>query len=167
MTKQEALNLFNGLQAVSNLPGAKWAYAVARNIAKLKGEVEALQKAYSADKDFMTYEKQRLELAQKYSVKEKGNPKTVKVGGNEEFLIADKDKFNQKLKKLQKEHKKAIDERQKQVDDFNEILKEKIEIDLYMIDSDYIPEGITPAQVSAIMPIISEKLDNGGNGKVK
>jgi len=167
MTKQELFNLFNGLQSVSNLSGAKWAYAVAKNMAKLRSEVEALQKAYVASEEFVAYENQRLELAQKYSVKEKGKPKTIKVGGVEEYIIGDRDRFNQEFKKLQKKHKKAVDERKKQVDDFNEILKEEVEIDLHMIDSDYIPEGITPAQVSAIMLIISEKLDNSSNGKVK
>jgi len=157
MKKQEALNLYNGLQAVSNLPGAKWAYAIARNIAKLEPEIKALQKAYTPSEEFVAYDKERLKLAQKYSIKEKGEPKTIKVGITEEYLIDDKDKFNQELIKLQKKHKKIIDERQKQLDDFNEILKEEVEIDLYMIDSGYIPEEITPAQVSAIMAVINEK----------
>lgn len=160
MTKQEVLSLFNGLQAVSEFPGAKWAYGVAKNLAILKPEIEALQKAYSASEEFMAYESQRLELAQKYSVKENGNPKTIKTGGGEEYIIADRDKFSQELKKLQKKHKRAIEERQKQIGDFNEILKEEVEIDFYMISPDYIPEEITPAQLSAIMPIISEKKGN-------
>ena len=157
MTKQKVLNLWGGLQAVSELPGAKWAYGVARNIEKLRSEVEALQKAYTASEEFVAYENQRIELAQKYSIKKKGVPQTVKVGQTTEYLIADQDKFNQELIKLQKKYKKAIDERQKQIDDFNEILKEEVEIDLYKIFSDYIPEGITPAQLSVIMPVISEK----------
>jgi len=157
MKKQDVLQLFNGLQAVSNLPGAKWSYAVARNITKLKPEVEALQKAYSADKDFVEFENKRIELAQKHAVKEKGNPKKIKIGNNEEYIIADKDKFNKELTPIQKKYKKAIDERKKQIDDFNDILKEEIEIDLYMVSSEYIPEGITPAQLSNIMPIIEEK----------
>ena len=159
MTKQEALNLYNGLQNVSNLKGAKWAYAIARNVEKLRPEVEALRKAYTMSEEFADYEGKRLELAQKYSVKEKNVPKTVKIGQTEEYLIADKDKFNQEVAKLQKKYNKAIVERKKQLKDFNEILGEKIEIDLYMIDSDYIPEEITSGQVSAIMPIIREKED--------
>jgi len=157
MKKQEVLNLFNGLQAVSNLPGAKWSYAVARNITKLRPEVEALQKAFTPSEEFNVYDQKRIELAQKYSVKEKGVPKTVKVGMSEEYLIADKDKFNKELFKLQETYKKTLDERKKQVDDFNEILEEKIEVELYMVDSEYIPEAITPAQLSNIMFIIREK----------
>ena len=38
--------------------------------------------------------------------------------------------------------------------DFNEILKERIEVDLYKIDADLIPEDITPAQLSAIMLVV-------------
>jgi len=156
MNKQDILDLYNGLQAVSNLPGAKWAYAVARNITKLRPEIEALQKAFTAGKEFLDYNKKRMDLAKKYAVKVDGKPKTIKVGSTEEYLIDDEAKFNRELDKLKKKYKKAIEERQKEVDDFNEILKEEIEIDLYMINSDYIPEGITPAQVSAIMPVIDE-----------
>ena len=159
MTKNDALNLYNGLQNVSNLKGAKWAYAIARNVEKLRPEVEALRKAYTMSEEFADYEGKRLELARKHSVKEKGTPKTVKIGQTEEYLIADKDKFNQEIAKLQKKYNKAIVERKKQLEDFNEILEEKVEMDLHMIDSDYIPEEITPEQVSAIMPIIREKED--------
>jgi len=157
MKKQKVLNLWNGLQAVSNLPGAKWSYAVARNITKLRPEVEALQKAFTADKEFIEYDKKRQELAQKHAVKEKGSPKKIKIGNSEEYLIADKDKFNKELAPIQEKYKKAIDERKKQIDDFNDILKEEVEINLYMVSSEYIPEGITPAQLSNIMPIIEEK----------
>ena len=157
MTKQDVLNLYSGLQAVSGLPGAKWAYGVARNMAKLRPEIEALQKAYVPSEEFIEYEKERVKLAQKHSVKEKGESKKIKVGANEEYLIGDKDKFKQELVKLRKKYKKIIDKEQKQLDDFNEILKEEVEIDFYLIFSDYIPEEITPAQVSAIMPVISEK----------
>ena len=38
--------------------------------------------------------------------------------------------------------------------DFNEILKERIEVDLYKIDADLIPEDIAPAQLSAIMLVV-------------
>lgn len=38
--------------------------------------------------------------------------------------------------------------------DFNEILKERIEVDLYKIDADLIPEDITPAQLSVIMLVV-------------
>ena len=157
MTKKEALNLYNGLQGVSDLPGAKWAYGIAKNVEKLRTEIEALQKAFTPSKEFSEYNDKRIELAQKYAIKEDGKPRTVKIGNTEEYLIGDKDKFNKELSKLQKEYKKNLDDRKKQVDDFNEILEEKVEIDLYMINPDYIPEGITPAQMSAIMPIISEK----------
>ncbi|MFA5395224.1 MAG: hypothetical protein WC346_04320 [Methanogenium sp.] len=159
MNKQDALNLWNGLHAVSGLKGAKWAYAVAKNINNLKSEIEALQKSIAPSKEFSEYNNKRLELAQKHAAKEKGVPKKIKIGNTEEYLIADKNKFNKELKPLQKKYKKALDERDKQMKDFEEILKEEVKIDLHMVDSDYIPEEITPAQVTAVMPIINEKED--------
>jgi hypothetical protein len=157
MKKQELLNLFNGLQDVSNLPGAKWAYAVARNVTKLKPEVEALQKAYQADEKFLEYENKRLKLAQKHAVKKDGKPQTIDIAGHKEYLVTDESKFNIEFEKLKKEYKEALDTRKKQVEDFNEILTEEVEVDLYLINHDYIPEGITPAQLTAIMPIVDEK----------
>jgi len=156
MKKQNVLNLWNGLHAVSGLKGAKWAYAVAKNINNLKSEIEALQKSIAPSKEFSEYNNKRLALAQKHAIKKEGKPQTVKIGNTEEYLIKDKNKFNKELKPLQKEYKKALDERDKQMKDFEEILKEEIKIDLYMVDSDNIPEEITPAQVTAVMPVIRE-----------
>lgn len=157
MTKQEILDLYNGLKAVSNLPGARWAYAVAKNMDRLQPEIRALQKAFAHDEDFAEYESKRRELAKEHAVKEDGKPKTVKVGANEEYLIDDQDKFNKELKKLQKKHEEAVDNREQQIEDFNELLSEEVELDLYMINPDYIPEEITPAQVQAIMAVIDEE----------
>jgi len=157
MNKQDALNLWNGLHAVSGLKGAKWSYGVAKNINNLKSEIEALQKSITPSKEFSEYNNKRLALAQKYAIKKEGNPQTVKIGNTEEYLIKDKNKFNKELKPLQKEYQKALDEREKQMKEFEEILKEEIKIDLHMVDSDNIPEEITPAQVTAVMPIIREK----------
>lgn len=154
MTKQEVLNLYNGLQAVSNLSGAKWSYAIVKNISKIEQEIKALQKAYAFSDEFAAYEQKRIGLARKHAVKKAGEPQTVRIGNNEEYLIKDEKKFNVELDKLQKKHQKAVNDRKKQLADFNEILKEKIEIDLYKIDPDLIPEEITPAQLSAIMLVI-------------
>lgn len=162
ITKQEALDLYNGLQAVGNLPGAKWAYAVARNINILQPEINSLQKAYAInDKKYQEFNNKREELARKHAKKEDGKPKKINTGNKQEYILEDTKAFEKEFKKLKKEYKNAVEKREKQIEEFNEILKEKIEIDLYMINPDYIPEKITPAQVSNIMLIIDErKLDN-------
>jgi len=162
LTKQQVLDLYNGLQAVSNLPGAKWAYAVDRNINKLQPEINSLQRAYAInDEEYKEFNNKREQLAKKHAKKEDGKPKTITLNNKREYILEDEEAFQKEFKKLKKEYKEAVKRREEQMDEFNDILKDEIELNLYMIDPDYMPEKITPTQVSNIMLVIDErKLDN-------
>lgn len=155
ITKGEVINLFNGLHTVLDLPGAKFSYAVARNINILKTETRALAKAERPMDDFLTYEKERIELAKSHAKKDKdGNPVTEEKEAGKSFVVEDMKKFQEDFEKLKEKHKEALDRRKKQLDDFNELLKEESKVDLYTIPEEYIPEGITTAQMTGILPII-------------
>ncbi len=156
LTKQQVLDLNTGLEDVSHLPGAKWAYVIARNIALLKPEMEALQKAYAADSEYIEYDNERVKVVELHAVKENGKPQKETKNGVEQYVIDNEEKFDKAISQLQKKYEAAISSRKKQVQEFEEILKEETEINLFLVDPVNLPEAITPAQLSVILPIIKE-----------
>ena len=152
MKNREILELNQALSSL-NLKGFKFSYGVAKNIALLKTEIESLQKTMVASEPFKEYEQARIALAEKYSKKdESGNPI---VKGNE-YEIADREVFDKELIKLQTTHKVAIEERQKQIDDFNKLLEEEAKVELYKIKLEDVPEDITTEEMTAIYVLIEE-----------
>lgn len=155
-TNQEIIDLYKGLQSVEHLTGAKFAYAVARNSNLLKKELIALRQANVPTDDYMEYEEARGALAESHSKKDKdGKPETFDNGNR--FVIEDPSKFEEAFKELRLKHKAVISVRKKQEKEFNELLEEKVEIELFMIPQSYLPEDISTKQMVAILPIVKEK----------
>lgn len=151
-TRKELGDLYQALLSVGNLTGVKFSYAVARNLATLKSEMESLKKSVAMTDKFDEYEVKRVTLAEKYSVKEDGKPKIV----DNKYEIQDQKSFDKDLKELQIEYKEHIDNRANQLKELEELLKEEVEVSLFMITQDMIPEAITSKQMADIMPIIKE-----------
>ena len=159
-TKQEAVNLFKGLQNVGNLGGVKFSYAVSRNIEKLKPEMKAIEEAYKADKDFFKYDEERQALAKDHSLKVNGKSKMEIVDGNQMYIMKDQGKYDIALENLKKFHTEALAKREKQQEEFKKLMKEEMEIELYTMLLEVIPEGITSKQMTGILKIVDEKVLN-------
>ena len=151
--KQDALNLYNSLDKLGDLTGVKFAYGISKNINILKPEVDALQEASKPSDEFTAYEKLREELLKKHAKKDKDD-KPVIVDNS--YVLADQKGFDVGFKKIQKEHKKAIDDRQAQVDEVEKLLKEKVEVKLHMIKTEDVPENISTAQFHSISDLIED-----------
>lgn len=154
---KELLNLDGALKSVGNLEGVRFAYAVSRNIARLKPEIESLHSSIKPSEEFNNFDKARVELAEKHADKdEAGKPVIIKGKNGEEYEIKDKKKFEKELEALKKEHKVAIDGRDKQIEDFNKMLEDEIEFDAYTIKIEDVPKNITPQQMTGILGIIED-----------
>lgn len=154
---EKILELYVGLSEVSHLPGAKFAYAVTRNLNKIKSEITAIQKADTPSEKFVKFDEARVALAASLAKKdEKGNPLKEIVDGVNRFVIEDMDNFEKAFDKLKVEHAQAIKDREKQISDFKEIMEQEVEVDLYMIPPEYLPDGINSKQLAKIMPIVKE-----------
>ncbi len=152
ITKEKAVDLFNSLNDVGSLQGVKFAYAIARNINILKPEVEAIQKAIEPNNDFKEYNEKRVELAEKYSVKVDGKAKVE----NGQYVLENEDDFKKEFKLLKDKYKSVIDARQRQQDEFEEMIKEEFEIELFTLPVEYIPENISTDQMEGILSIVVE-----------
>ena len=156
LTRREILNLNAGFRLVANLSGLQFAYTIARNSEQLKSEVRAIQKVAKAEEDYVTYDKDRVELVKKYAVKENGTEKIVGEGENAHYVISNQEDFDKELKELQKKHRKAIDRRIEQEKELDAFLDKEVEVVLFMLKFEDLPQNITPGQLEALSPILAK-----------
>jgi hypothetical protein len=131
MTNAEIVNIFTNLTDPKNklteLTGAKFSYALIRNSSILRPAVVA-------------YEEARKVLLESFSKKDKEKKpvlETVKVGEVEQqqYVLEDQVKF-------QKE--------------FQALLQEEVNVNLFQISLDEVPTEITGSQMMLIYPIIKD-----------
>lgn len=153
LKRQAVLDLWNGLQGVGNLTGVKIAYAVGKNIEKVKQEVEVIGKTIQPSKEFMEYDQKRVALAQKHAKKDdKGQP--IVAGG--QYIMEDRAAFDKDFETLKEENKTVVESREKQQTDYITLLDEEVELDLHTVKLSDVPETITVQQMSKISVIINE-----------
>lgn len=153
MTNNELIELYSNLSALTSLKGAKFNYAVAKNISLLKPEVEAIRSSVKHTELFEAYEKERIALCEKHAKKDE-NKNPIKESNN--YVIDDLKAFSEALKSLQEVHKEAMTEQEKQLADLETLLKAENTIELYKISLSDVPDEITTVQMNALYPIISE-----------
>lgn len=130
-TKEEFVNLVNGLFAIQELKGKKFSLVVSKNITILRNELKELEEFARPSEEFLT-------LAHKVNA------------------IADEDTKDSKerIDKLEEENKELVKTRKKQMDEVSERIKEEIAIDLHSISENILPEDITAKQINQIQKII-------------
>ena len=112
-------------------------------------------------------DEERIKLAEQYSEKNKEGKviyltaKKDKDGKevvkNNAYVLEDENKFEKEFTKLKGKHKEAISKRDKQIEEYNKLLEEEIEIELHKIAMDDVPEDIATGQLQGIFEIIDEK----------
>ena len=108
--------------------------------------------------DFKKFEEERVELAKKHSKKDKkGEVKTITNKGVQEFDIESQEKFDKDFEALKKTHKTAIDNREKQIKEYKELVETEAETEVYKIKLSDVPSDISVAQMEIIKELISDE----------
>jgi len=172
MTFEEVFILKDGLVKAGRLQrGVRFHYAIFKNLKKVQREVKLLEKILEPTPDFKTYDKERTALNKRHSKKdEKGNP--VIVPGPDlqpKHVFKDFEKWEEESEILKGNHEKAIQEREEQIDEYNDMMKKEIDqpIQFFMIDESYwakevkgemefLVDGLTAEFLWGIKEIIKE-----------
>lgn len=145
----------NAIAILAQVKGScKFAYGVAKNKKILDDEASLMRTGIAPKKEFMDYENKRVVLCEKHADKD-NDGKPIIVNNLYQGLDAN-EKFQKEMKKLAEDNEKAISDRQKQIDSFNEMLKEECEIELWQIKLEDIPDGITADSIGHLTHIIVE-----------
>src|SRR3990167_4353444 len=157
MKKTEIIQLYRNLNTLGQLQGVKFAYSISRNLAILKPEIEALEKASSPTPEFLEMDKERIKLVEEHAEKdEKGKPKKK---GNEYVIPEDKkEDFENAFEAFKLEHKELFDAREKQIEEYNELLQTESEVKLYKVNLVDVPQNITVQQMHSISSFVDDSI---------
>jgi len=175
MTRIELLDFWNALQLLGDdQPGAKFNFAVIKNIAKMEGMVKkiaiAQQKAQRKPESFVEFDKARKALCKEYADRDDdGEPKMVGEAKELQFVITErKAEFDEKIKELQEEHAPVFKEIETNVEAFGNLMREKIDLVVHQVNEDDVPYELTRKQIKQIAPMIfglAEILEDSPGGE--
>jgi len=154
ITKQELLSLYLNLNKLGNLKGVKFSYGVSKNLALLSPEIESLNKVQEMSEEFKKFEEKRVELIKDYSKKDESGKDIIE---NNSYVVLDQKKWDKVFDKLKEDNKEVVKKREKQIEEYLELLKTESDIKLYKIKLADIPEDITTIQMNSIISIIIEE----------
>ena len=156
--KGQLLQLWYVFEGIKNQKqNIKFSYFVAKNKLTIKDEIDLLNEAQEVPETFQLYDRKRADLAADMAdrVPSTGQPKTE----NGQYIIIErKDEFDEELAKLKKQYAKVIEQRNKQIEAFKEILEEETEFEGHQIKLRDIPQAIEPSVLEILLQtnLISE-----------
>lgn len=127
------VQLLKGLYAVQELPGLKFALVSAKNIRILKKELADLEEVAKPTPEFQELSKKVAEIQQ---------------GPSEDAAR------KKAIDELEKDNKSLIEARKKQMDELQKLMPEEVELKVWVIKEDMLPETITPGQLNGLFPIL-------------
>ena len=146
MKKSEVLSLATELAKLvdKDVGNVKAAYAIARNIkiiAPIVSDLESLKEKVTKE-----FEDARTALCELHADKDEDGK--VKVE-NDQYVGLPNDEFSDALKELIESHQPRIQE-------FNDLLQEDEDVELYKVDIENLPSTLTAQQMLVLFSIIKE-----------
>jgi hypothetical protein len=156
------------LDTFSSRENTRLHYAIAKNLAKLRPEIEAMDKAQEGSEAWKAFEKQRHDLAESHAKRGPDNqplteptklPDGRTIAGLKSFVIEDKAGFDLVRKALEAENAKLLEERKEQLDNFLLTLETFTEIDFHQIDFDLVADDKGLQKENSDMPPLGALLE--------
>ena len=171
LKRAELEGIYKALKQTENLAGdssngAKYAYAIAKNVSKIESELKFMDKARAKSEKMEEFSKKRTEMLEKHANKdENGKPmkKNGMMPGVVEYDVFDKSGEIKKAfvtadSKLREQYKDAIEKYEKQMDDYEKMLDEEVEFEFHAIKPEYVPNTVTPAQMTGLIPMLDGEI---------
>lgn len=147
MRKRDLYVFIQSLNSVVELKGVKFAYAVLKNKRKIEEEIKLFEEVIRPNPEFEEYERKRITLCEIHSEKDtEGRPVIVE----DKYKLVDVDLFNSELEKLKTNYQEVIDERIRQINEYNVILDETLDINFEKLNFLDIPTNISAKELESI-----------------
>jgi len=163
ITKKQLLDFNQAFNVLSSTVQSKvLVYSLLKNSKLIADEAEALNKAFETDsEEYKDYIQKTQELSQKYGDKDETGE--LKLTENKMGVIVsdpeNKKNLTEEIKKLDEDYKDALEARNKELEKYNELLSEEIEIDFNKIKLKDLPDTLTndaKFAVSVLIDLIEE-----------
>lgn len=161
MKNSEMIDIANALETLGSIKaGVRFAMWVAQNLRNLKPKREVLSELLKTPKVVEDWQKDISRVRAKYTFEQKQGEPVRFLPGKEEEFIAIREEMREKYPDLDEK----IDEHNKKVD---EALKEEIEVYLYTIDTEDLPDVVTGNMIMPLFQLISDKKKETGKDEPK
>lgn len=153
----EALN--NNIEELKKLKGAKFAYAIIKNLETLNTESKVIQSVYTISDEYKEYDKARVDLCERYADKdENGQPiKNYITDKSFEYkLDLTNQVFISAMDELTQKYKDSIITNNEKSLEYNKFLMEESTIKFTDIDFSTIPDDISVELLSVIKPFVKD-----------
>jgi hypothetical protein len=163
LRRKQVLEIDAALGALAqHAKGVKLAYAIAKNRASLRGEVEAIREADKPTAEFLTYEERRIAAAKAHAKKDaQGEPV---IAGNA-YVLEDQAAFDATLGAIRQQHAEAIAAREAQLVELGKLLDDAVEVALHRVKLEAIeaPGAIAEdvAIADLLVPLVGTVIDEG------
>lgn len=155
LTKLDVIRLWNAIEACKEHKNTKFIYAILKTKKLIKDEVEMLTALSSPSRKFQEYQKHRVELCTKYCEKENARP--LIENGEYVFSEENRGKFEEELIKIKAKYKDWIDERDEQMANYNQMLKDEVDVEIHQVGLMYVPEDLNATVLEGLLPLIMEE----------
>lgn len=147
MKRKDLYVNLQSLETVKDLKGVKFSYSLLKNKRKFEEEIKLFEEVIKPNEEYEKYEMKRISLCEIHAEKDEAG-KPVILG--DKYKLIDMNLFNEELEVLKSGYKDVIDERTRQINEYNLILEEEVSIDITKISFIDLPLDITPKQLESI-----------------
>lgn len=143
----QIMELVEGFKKVEEIkvvkPNKRFNYAVALNLANLTSNVKAIVSISSPHESYRDYEQKRQDIIAKYAELD-ANDKIVLIDSKWVKFKSDDDREKAKteIKDLETLHTEVLEQRQKDLQDFDELLEVEVEVQIQTVNIDDIPDEV-------------------------
>ncbi|MDD3302229.1 MAG: hypothetical protein PHN31_01640 [Candidatus Gracilibacteria bacterium] len=158
MKNKDLIRIHNAITGLSNIEGSKFAYAMIKNKKLIRNELENIEGSIFDTENYKEYNKLRIELCEKFCEKNQDGSCIFinDINGQQSYKIENKKEFEKEILELQEKFKEDIEHKTNQLVEYNKLLDEEINIELFMIKSDDLPNMLTVEQTESIFDLIKD-----------
>lgn len=143
MLVHQLIKAKKALDAVSNYDGLDFAYAVFKNKKLIDNKLMEVDFIKNVSPQIVEYEEKRVALCEQYAQKdEQGRP----MFEGDLYVINEKEEFRKKMDELYQQYETHINDRQKQIDLFNQKMNQEVDLPFIKLTREQIPPQITTAK---------------------
>ena len=146
----DLINLYNTLQKFKKVEVSKYfSYAIVKNSSIIENDYNILKSMATNKKEYLQFLSERENICKKYAYRDE-NDKPI-IENNKYSIVEDwKEEFKQEIKSLIESNQYVLQSQKEQSDQYQNILKEEVEFDFFMVDFDFIPNEVTPEDLKYI-----------------
>ena len=131
------------LDNVSNYQGIEFAYAVFKNKQLIDNKLMEVDFIKNVTPEVIEYEEKRIKICEEFAKKDDTGKPVIE---NDLYQIDDQETFKGKMAELLSEYKPFVEERQRQIELFNQKMNMPVELPFVKVTKDQIPPQLNTAK---------------------